>query len=229
MKSGSKKELIKIFILTLIFGVGSYYLANLVDKKVAEVTEIRNKVDELTRISVKREDQGLEIKEVGDYSQFFEKILPETSDIISILEQLEAISNISGTTVTLKLEEGVIGGDSIEFKDSKTKEEFLKKFEVKEYSPTANTNGKTPDSAQTNVALQMMEENTSKEDEVKFQYLEVNLVLRGNYEQVRKFVGLLHSSKYIFNVEEIRINKTNDGGLESLMKIRAFIFERNTK
>ncbi|MBU0976085.1 MAG: hypothetical protein ABIE03_00395 [Patescibacteria group bacterium] len=226
MRTGLKKELIKIFILTLIFGVGAYHLASLVDKKVAEVTEIRSKVDELTRISVKREGKQLEVREVEEYKQLFEEILPQTSDLIGILEQLEVISSISGTSVTIKLEEGVIGGDSIEFKDTKSKAEFLKKLEVKEYSPTTEVS-ESDTSAQTNVALQMMQEDdSSSQEKVKFQYLEINLVVRGNYTQIRKYISLLHSSEYIFNVEEVRINKTNEGGLESLMKIRAFIFEK---
>lgn len=227
MTKGSKKELIKIFLLTILFGFGAYYLASAVDEKVAEVRDLRAKVDELTRISVKRDDQDEEIRRVDEYKSFYDEILPETVDVIDILEQMEIMSDVAGTDITVKLEEAVISEDSIEFKDTKSKTEFLKKLEVKEYSPAYSDQSST-DSTQTNVALQMVQGQGTPpdEEEVEFQYLEVNMILKGSYDQIRKYISLLQNSKYIFNIEELRMNKTEKGMLEAPVKVRAFIFEK---
>ncbi len=226
MAGESKKELFMILTLTVIFGVATYFVANLVDKSVSEVTEIRHEIDELTRVSIDDEKKIEEIAMVEGYKVILDDNLPEIDEIITILEQVENIAQISGVQSSINLEEGVIGKGEIEFEDEKEKKDFLDSLNVKEYSSDTEEQASTDTS--TNVVLQMIEEKGDEQTEVlNINYLEINLILKGEYEGVRIFISLLQDSKYFFNIKEMRLIKTEDGYIECTLSIRAFIFEKS--
>ena len=229
-EKNSKTGMIRILIITIIFGVSAFFVAKLVDSNVAKVTELRNDIDEMKRIASNKEDKIEQLQDVDQYSEFYEEMLPKTEEIIGMLQQIEAIGQMTSTSVTIKLEEGVITIDSIEFKDTKDKAEFLKSLEVKEYSPQEAEASETPAApAQgpgANVAMQFGSSETGTgESDVKFQYLEINLNVKGTYEDIRRYISLIQQSEYIMNIEEIRMVKTKDGRLDTGITLRAFIFE----
>lgn len=223
MGKESKKDLLIILILTIVFGIGAYLLAGQVDKTVSDVTAIRHEIDELTRIASDKEGKIEEINAVANYDKMLNENLPEISEIISILEQLENIAKLTGTEVSISLEEGVIGEGEIEFKEEKEKIEFLKKLEVKEYTPE----NKSQDS-DNNVVLQMMQESGEEGEELKISYLEIDLSITGVYDGIRSYISLLETSNYFYNIREIRLSKSEEGYIEGSLKIRAFIFEKDT-
>lgn len=225
MGKQTQKQLLLILALTIVFGVGAYFIGKAVDQTVAEVTKIRSEIDEKTRVATDVEVKIDEMNAVNDYREFVEENLPDISDLIDILEQLEVMAKMSDADLTLKLEEGVVGEGEIEFKDEREKQEFLKNIEVKEYTPAASTTTQSGDVASTNVALQQQTTSTTK-DELKINYLVVSANLRGNYGSVRKFIYLTQNSKYFFNLREVRLNKLEEGDIDATLQIRAFIFEK---
>lgn len=229
-EKNSKTGMIRILIITIIFGVSAFFVAKLVDSNVAKVTELRNDIDEMKRIASNKEDKIEQLQDVDNYTEFYEEMLPKTEEIIGMLQQIEAIGQMTNTSVTIKLEEGVITIDSIEFKDTKEKTEFLKSLEVKEYSPQEAEASETPTEQTqgpgTNVAMQFGSSETGTgESDIKFQYLEINLNIKGKYEDIRRYISLIQKSEYIMNIEEIRMVKTKDGRLDTGITLRAFIFE----
>lgn len=215
-----KKELLIILILTAVFGALGFGLATYLDKAIANVNSTRYRIDELTRFATDQETRTYEYKSVQEYTETLGEDLPEIEDIIEILEQLETISTITGTQIGIRLEEGVIGEDSVEFKDEEERIEFLKKIEVKEYSPPEDS----PEGQLINVALETQE--PASEDQLKINYLEVYISLKGSYNQIRSFITLLQDSTFLFDIVEIRLVKITENQLEGNIEVRAFIFEK---
>jgi Tfp pilus assembly protein PilO len=221
-----QKQLLLILALTIVFGGVSYFIGKLVDETVAEVTHIREEIDEKTRVATDINTKIDEMNAVSEYKDFVEENLPNISDLIEILEQLEVMAKMSDVDLTLQLEEGVVGEGEIEFKDEVEKQQFLKNIEVEEYTPAAQPATTSTDAASTNVALQQQSASTQPESELKINYLLVSASLQGNYDSVRKFIYLTQNSKFFFNIKEIRINKKEEGELDTAMQLRAFIFEK---
>lgn len=227
MKAKTKKELLMILILTVVFGSVSYVLAQLLDGAISDIKNTRYQIDELTRYAADKETRIEEFESVSSYTEIIEESLPETEDIIEVLEQLENIAHIAGTSLSIGLEEGVIGEEGVEFEDEKEKEDFLKSLEVKEYEATDTTVQDTTASGQPqNAALQMMESAASEEEEFKINYLEIDLSLKGTYDQIRTYVSMLHESKYFFDIKELRLVKLEEGQISGTLGVRAFIFEK---
>jgi len=227
MKKETNNELLIILILTVVFGISAFFLARQVDKNVNKITEIRHEIDELTRVAIDQESRVSEVQDVEYYLQVLDEDLPEVTELIDILGQLEQIGRLTSNDVTIKLEEGILGSGEIEFEDEKEKNDFLNSLDVKEYTATEST-PETVSDPSGNVVLQMMQE--AEEDSsgnLKINYVEVDLNLKGTYEALRKYIELMQSSKYIMNIKEIRIHKTDEGMLETNLIIRAFIFEQN--
>ncbi|MBN2015366.1 hypothetical protein JW766_00865 [Candidatus Dojkabacteria bacterium] len=227
MVKQSQKDLLLVLGLTVVFGLIVYLLAQLVDNTVAEVTSTRNQIRELTRISgedVSSEEEPLSTEE---YKDLLDKNLPDISGIIEILDQLEVIAQITNVDLSIKLEEGIVGESDIEFKDTKERNTFLSTIEVKEYKFEDQPQVAAPEGSE-NVVLQMMEEGgqTQEEPSLKINYLEVDLNVKGTYNAIRTYISLLRNSKYIFNIKEIRLNRTENGELDGSIKVRVFIFEK---
>jgi hypothetical protein len=215
-----KKELLIILILTAVFGALGFGLATYLDTTIATVNSTRYKIDELTRFATDRETRAYEYRSVQEYTVTLSENLPEIEDIIEILEQLETISTITGTQIGIRLEEGVIGEGSVEFEDEEERIEFLKRIEVKEFSPPEDsTEGQL-----INVALETQDQTS--EDKLKINYLEVYISLKGSYNQIRSFITLLQDSTFVFDIAEIRLVKTTENQLEGNLEVRAFIFEK---
>lgn len=217
-----------ILVLVSVFGVISYFLARLLDGTVADINETRHEIDELTRYAVDKETRVKELNAVQNYSEVIGESLPEADDIIEILDQLENMASIAGPTLSIGLEEGIIGEGGIEFEDETEKKAFLKNLDVKEYESPESTSQDTQQTEQpTNVVLQLMEESTSEEkDEFTINYLEIDLALEGTYDQIRAYISLLQELKYFFNIKEVRFMKTDEGKLSGMLRVRAFIFEK---
>jgi len=223
MTKKSNKELITILVLTVAVGIAGFFFATRIDTTIARVSEIRIDVDELTRYAINQEERIKEVQAVDDYTEVLEGNLPHSEDIISILEQIEAMSVISKTELNMKLEEGSISEGKLDFTNQKERDAFLKSLTFQEYIPSEES---TESSDQpVNIALQFAEEKQTQTTGLKINYIGIDLTLHGTYEDIREFISLLHSSKYLFNVKEMRLNKTTNGDMEANLTIRAFIFE----
>ncbi len=223
-----KKELLLVLGLTLFLSVGLYFLAENIDNTVTEITDLKNEVNELTRVARDREKQFEKYQFLEEFKESLEDNFSDTSEIILMLGQLEKISSVADTTISIKLEEGLIGDGQLEFKNETEKQEFLNQLNVKEFEEKETSSEQPANSASGNVALQVIEEQEQKGDEktISINYLEIDIVLKGNYKNIRKFIKLMHNSKYLFGVEEMRINKTSNGLVEGLMKLRGFTLEK---
>lgn len=227
MKKEINKELLMILVLTVVFGIGAFFLARQVDRNVNEITEIRHEIDELTRVAVDKETRVEELQDVEYYLQVLDEDLPEVDELIDILGQYELIGSLTGNEVTIKLEEGILGSGEIQFEDEKEKNDFLNSLDVKEYT-TSETDSQTTSDTSGNVVLQMMQESAEEEDDtLKINYVEVDLSLRGSYKALREYIELMQNSKYIMTIKEIRIHKSDEGLLDTNILVRAFIFEQN--
>ncbi len=227
MKKETNKELLMILILTVVFGIGAFFLARQVDKNVSEITEIRHEIDELTRVAVDQDARVKELQDVEYYLQVLDEDLPEVTELIDILGQYELIGRLTDNDVTIKLEEGIVGSGEIQFEDEKEKNDFLNNLDVKEYT-TSETDTSTTSDPSGNVVLQMMQEAEEEDTgNLKINYVEVDLNLKGSYKALREYIVLMQSSKYIMNIKEIRIHKTDDGIIETNLLVRAFIFEQS--
>jgi hypothetical protein len=230
VEENSKKSLILILVLTLVFGVACYMLAKKVDKDIANVSATKQKIDELSRYAVDQKARIEEYKSVAAYQENLTKDLAGVDDIIDMLEQLETVSQITKTKLSIKLEQGVIGGGKIEFKDEKEKAEFLKSISVKEYTQpqVASQQGQQTSQKPVNVALTMQQQATQSEtsQKLKINYIEIDLSISGGYDEIRSFLQLMDNSRYIFNIKEIRLNKVAEGNIDALIRLRAFIFEQ---
>lgn len=222
----NRKEILTILVLTLVFGVGAYFLGRMVDNTIANIAATENKLDELTRVAVNAESQAERIRVMDTFSMAMEDNLGGIEDIPKLLQQLEVMASLTDMDLTMSLEEAVIGDEGLEFKDEKKKQEFLNQLEVKEYSTTTSES----DSSQgvVNVALTLKEEKDKEEEKLTINYLEVDLVMGGTYRQVRTFISLMENSRYFFNIEEIRMNKMDAGKVEAVLKIRAFVYDKPT-
>lgn len=227
MEGKTKKELLMILILTAVFGFASYIVAQLLDGTISDINSTRYQIDELTRYASDKESRIEEFEAVNSYTEVIEESLPETENIIGVLEQLENIAHIAGASISIGLEEGVIGEGGVEFKDEKEKTDFLKSLEVKEYEATETTAPDTTTSSQPeNAALQVIESEAPTEEEFKINYLEIDLSLNGTYDQIRTYISLLQESKYFFNIKELRLVKLEEGEISATLSVRAFIFEK---
>lgn len=229
-EKNTKKNMFIVLIITVIFGAVAFFIAKQVDQNVARVTELRGDIDEMKRVASSKEDKIEQLQSVDEYNEFYENVLPKTEEMIAILQQIEIMGNLTNNNVTIQLEEGVITPETIEFKDVQEKTEFIKSLDVKEYNPEGEGETEEGDSEAAaapgaNVAMQFGSEESTETGEVKFQYLEINLNVRGSYEDIRRFISLLQSSEYIMNIQEIRMVKTKADKLDAGITIRAFIFE----
>jgi hypothetical protein len=228
MKNGLKKELLFILVLTLIFGIASFFIAKEVDRNVSEVTKIRYQIEELTRVAVDKENRIDEVQSVEYYLKFFNEELPGINEIIDMLNQIEDIGRLTNLKLTMKLEEGIVGSSDIEFVDEKEKNDFLKRLVLKEFTPEENNQSQNTGAASSNVVLQIMKEAEESEavGNIKISYLDIDLSVDGTYDNIRMYIDLLQSSKYYFNISEIRLSKAEEGGLKGTIRVRAFIFEK---
>lgn len=226
MDKNAQKELLTILVTTVVAGFAAFFLAGMFDKNVSEVTATRYDIDDLTRSAVDPQVRAEENEAVEEYTNTMGESLPSVDNIVDILRQLEVLSQLTNTELVIKLEEGVVGEGQIDFTDDKEREKFLKTLEVKEYQPPAQTDTQTSTNtnATTNVALQMTEQK-SEESKLKINYIEITLDLTGTYQQIRTYLSTLENSKYIFSLKELRLNKIDEGNLNGLIRIRAFIFE----
>jgi LAS superfamily LD-carboxypeptidase LdcB len=181
----NRKEMLTILILTLVFSVGVYFLAKAIDSTVTNIAETEYKIDELTRVAVDAEAQAERIRVMDEFQEALAGNLGGIEDIPEMLQQLETISSLAGSDLTINIEDAVIGEEEIEFKDENKTRDFLTQLEVKEFSTSPTT---TTDTGLTNVALTMMEEE--EEERLKINYIEVDLVLKGTYNQIRTFIEL---------------------------------------
>lgn len=223
MSTKSSKELIIILTLTIVVGVAGFFFAKRIDETIANVTEIRHHVDELMRFATNQEERIKEIQTVDEYAEVLESNLPHSENLVDILEQLETMAYITENSLSISLEEGSISGGKLDFTNKQEKNDFLNSLTVKEYTiPQPQTDSS---SEPVNYALQLTQPQEQKESDFKINYVEINLILNGSYDSYRKFVSLLDSSKYLFNIKEMRINKSTDGNIEGTLIVRAFIFE----
>lgn len=223
MQQQTRKDLLTIFILSVVFGGATFFMSRLVDSSVANVINLRSDIDSLTRTPAGQTAMTEEVQAVEEAEQQLQGNLPETNEVIDILEQLEVISDITNTELTINLEEGILGESEIIFEDEKEKAAFLNKLKVKEYEVPQTTEGATQEG---NVALQMMEEEEVQTTEgIKINYIEMNLVMSGTYDDIRSFIKLLQDSKYFFNIKEIKLIGIDGNQIESAITVRAFIFE----
>lgn len=223
MSKAIQKQLLLILVLTLVFGVAAYFLAGMVDERISDVIKIRNEVDELTRVAVDIDSKIDERNAVVNYKEMVEGTLPGPNDVISVLEQVELIAREYDLSITLNLEEGIIGSEGIEFKDETSKKAFLKTLEVEDYNPEPQTQAPTTSNGLVNEAVVVEEEE--EQEEINISYLELVISMNGKYSSIRKFIEGLQQSRYFYNIKEIRISKVQEGNLSGTMIIRAFIFE----
>jgi hypothetical protein len=232
IQSHNKKELITILILAVLSGIVVFYCTKLVDKSIAEVTNARLEIDNLRRIADSRKEYIEEYKAIEDYKNFLDQNLPQAQNLIDILEQLEKMSRVANVSLTMKLEEGTVGGETIQFKSEKEKQDFLKTLNIKDYSSTQSTGSSAATGTSTgktvNIALEMQQnaQTTENASSFKISYIDIDLSAHGSYMDIRSFISLFDSSKYFFDIKELRMNKQTDGYVDSTIQLRAFIFSK---
>lgn len=219
MDKRSTKQLLTILGLTVVCGIAALILAQMFDSAVSEVSKTRFEIEELTRFSVDKYTRSQEYEAVSEYTDVLNQSLPSVNDIPDILQQLEIIAENTNNDIVLQLEEGIVGEGEIEFTDETDRQDFLQELEVKEFDPQPQAQ----DGQVQNVALQQPDEQTASDFNIN--YLEISVNLQGTYTDIRAFINLLAESKYVLTINDLRMNKLEDGILESTLSVRAFIFE----
>jgi hypothetical protein len=226
MDKALRNEMLTILLLTVLFGIGAYFLANVVDKSISDIEEKKHTIDELTRIAGDQESQVDQLDSMDNFEMVLEENLASIDELPEMLSQLETMASITNNDITIKLEEGVISDTGVSFKDEKEKNAFLQGLEVKEF--TAPVTAPTDEAAQSgNVVLQLQEEQVQEESRLTINYIEISVLMTGSYDHIREFIDLLQNSRYFFNIKEIRLSKKENGFVEANMGLRAFFFESN--
>lgn len=219
-----------VLALTVLFGAGAFFLAQLVDEQVDEITQIKTDVDDLTRITFNYKARAEDQKLIDEYKESIDERTAEVSNVINILNQLEVMADIAAVEANIKLEEGEIQEEGLEFEDEKEKEEFLEKIKDNNTNDKEVEVGSDNDQepSKTNNYVLDISTESSETDDGKIEnltYIEIDVSLVGSYKQVRRFINLIGDSQYLFSIKQIRMNKLTDGKLESTITLRAIIFE----
>ena len=223
MSKDIQKKFLLVLLLTVMVGMAVFFTAKYVDRNISEATTLKNQAEKETRVASDKKTQIEQNNLVEEYKTKLDKNLARSDDIITILEQLEIIGQLTNVAVKIKLEEGVIGQEGIQFKDITEKQEFLNTLEVKEYTQEEASK----DSSSQNVVLQLMQQQQGQTPAtIKISFLEIDLALKGTYFDLRAYVNLVQNSHYFFNIKELRFNKIDDSSvLDCNLQMRAFIFE----
>lgn len=224
MESKTKKQFLIILVLTVLFGIIVFFLAKFIDTNVSETSALRHEIDEQTRVTSNFEPQTETVSLINQYSDDLNNTLPTSENLIDILNQLEIIGTISGVEISIQIEEGTIGKETIELETSHSTEDILENSEAP--SPTGAPQDASPEEIADQIKKQQEQETEgSTPDKVNITYIEISIILKGSYEQIRSYINLLQDSKYFFNIKEISLTKRENVGIEASLQIRAFLYE----
>lgn len=229
MQKLANRSYLITFVLTASLAGIIFFLAGRVDREISNIVSLQYDIDELTRVAPTLEAQEKERDAIIQSRELIDTNIPDVSELVTIVEQIETIASLTGVDTTIALESGLINDGQLEFEDEKERQEFLDRLNIQE-TPPETTQPQTPANPSGNVVLQLQQEadTTQEQPDIQANVISINLTLVGEYHEIRSFLSMIEESRYIFFVEEIQFSKDvreGVGAVISSIALHVVIFE----